>query len=83
MQAGGNNCTFTTPAAGIKGTWTNAVGGEEEPGSTIEFSGVTLNGTPSPCPATATFTGKFGAETFMQAEFTGSPFDTEQVFYGT
>ncbi|HEV2945485.1 MAG TPA: hypothetical protein VGX26_10270 [Solirubrobacteraceae bacterium] len=78
-------CEFRTPPAGIKGTWVNAVGGEEELGSTVKFSkaaliGVALEGT---CPTAGELTGTFGAETFQQSEGLGqAPFDTEQVFYG-
>jgi hypothetical protein len=82
VQVGAANCVFTTPVAGIKGTWTNAVGGEEGLGSTIEFSAVTLSGSGTGCPTSWTLTAKFGAETFLQAEVPESAFDTEQVFYG-
>jgi hypothetical protein len=83
VQAAGANCTFTTPAAGIKGTWANVAKGEEELGSTVEFSAVSLTGSGTGCPTTGTLTAKFAAETFLQAEVPESAFDTEQVFYGT
>jgi hypothetical protein len=83
VQVGPANCVFSTPAAGVKGTWANAANGEEELGSTVEFSAVTLTGTGTGCPPSGTLTAKFGAETFLQAEVPESVFDTEQVFYGT
>jgi len=77
-------CEFKTPAAGITGKWKNAIGGEEEVGSTFTLSkakliGVTLEGT---CPTSGELSGTFGAETFLQGGPAGGVFDREQVFYG-
>jgi len=76
-------CEFRTPPAGIKGAWVNAIGGEEEVGSTIKFVkagliGVSLEGT---CPTSGELSGTFGAETFMQANPAGGAFDREGVWY--
>jgi hypothetical protein len=77
-------CVFETNAAGIAGVWANvgAVGVEEELGSNVTFTKVKLFSTSTGCPTEGELTGKFAAETYLQAQGVGSVFNTEQVFYG-